>query len=65
MTPYIVRKDEDVEWLNQVESQRMSWCLADIAEIHGETGLTSRCGPLGVSTEIVYPGNVHPGENNV
>ncbi|MEZ6118872.1 MAG: secretin N-terminal domain-containing protein [Pirellulaceae bacterium] len=58
MTPYIVQKPEDAEWLNQIESQRMSWCLADVADIHGpgHHGLTSKCGSDAyLETEVVYP----------
>ena len=44
MTPYIMRTDEDVEWMNQRESERMSWCLADVANIHGETPLSGSPG---------------------
>ena len=55
MTPYIVRKDEDIEWLKQVETQRMSWCLADVIEIHGDGGFNSKCGPMGVTSEMMFP----------
>jgi general secretion pathway protein D len=56
MTPYIVRKPEDADALNQIETQRMSWCLADVIDIHGDAGLTAG----GISgnqlpTEIIYP----------
>ncbi|MCA9269413.1 MAG: hypothetical protein KDA41_13120, partial [Planctomycetales bacterium] len=57
MTPYIVRGDDDIEMLKQMESSRMSWCLADVVNIHGEVGLSGAyegqgyaCGPT-----VVYP----------
>jgi hypothetical protein len=39
LTPQIVERDEDYEWLKVVESQRISWCLGDVVEIHGDVGL--------------------------
>lgn len=38
MTPYIVKDDEDYEWINRVEMERMSWCLSDIVQMHGNLG---------------------------
>lgn len=39
MTPRIIKYDEDYEWLSAVESDRMSWCLSDVVNIHGDVGL--------------------------
>jgi type II secretion system protein D len=39
MTPYIVESDEDYELIKAMESERMSWCLADVVDMHGEVGL--------------------------
>ncbi len=47
MTPIIVKNDEDVEHIKHVESSRMSWCLADVIDMHGDVGLNSRCEPAG------------------
>ena len=30
--------DEDVEVINQREADRMSWCLADVVQLHGDPG---------------------------
>ncbi len=38
MTPHIVMDDQDVDMVNQRESERMSWCLADVMQIHGDPG---------------------------
>jgi len=42
LTPHIVYsgEDEQVDWINATESERMSWCLADVVEIHGNVGLS-------------------------
>lgn len=56
MTPYIVNKVEDSEWLNQVEGQRMSWCLADVVDLHGEAGLLgSGLTEDKLPTQVIYP----------
>ena len=59
MTPYVVKKEEDTDWINQVESQRMSWCLADVANIYGDRGFASKCEPYGShygTMDTPYPG---------
>jgi hypothetical protein len=40
MTPYVVRGEADIEMIKQAESFRMSWCVADVVNVHGEHGLT-------------------------
>ena len=56
MTPYIVRSDEDIEFLKQMESSRMSWCLADVVNVHGHHGLSGAFeGPGYCGCETVYP----------
>jgi general secretion pathway protein D len=39
LTPYIMQSDERNEWYNARESERMSWCLADLVNIHGPVGM--------------------------
>jgi type II secretion system protein D len=56
LTPHIVRNEEDAERIKQIESARMHWCLADVTQIHGPSGVLSACEPLpddGVA--VVYP----------
>lgn len=42
LTPHIVHSGEveQVDWINATESERMSWCLADVIEMHGNVGLS-------------------------
>lgn len=47
LTPHIVRTPKDAERFKQIEAARMHWCLADIQEIHGPTGIKG--------TQVVYP----------
>jgi type II secretory pathway component GspD/PulD (secretin) len=44
MTPHVVRGDEDVDWIRQTESERMSWCLADVVDVYGDKSFGARPG---------------------
>lgn len=56
LTPRIIQTDEDYEVLKQVESSRMSWCLADVLNIHGEVGLSGGNGLWGpAKSAMIYP----------
>jgi type II secretion system protein D len=56
MTPRIVRDQEDIDMINQLESARMSWCLADVVNMHGVSGLSEGNGLWGPScAPIIYP----------
>jgi general secretion pathway protein D len=56
MTPRIIQTDEDYETLKQVESSRMSWCLADVLNVHGDVGLSGGNGLWGPArSAVIYP----------
>ncbi|MEL6109176.1 MAG: secretin N-terminal domain-containing protein, partial [Planctomycetota bacterium] len=56
MTPMIVSSEQDLEYIKQVESSRMSWCLADIVEAHGDVGLSGGYGLWGPALgPTIYP----------
>lgn len=58
LTPNIVRTQEDMERLKQTEVSRMSWCAADVFDIHGDLGLGPQLGsnlPESEGLEVVYP----------
>ena len=38
LTPHVIRTTEDNEWNRQTEMARMSWCAADVFDLHGDTG---------------------------
>lgn len=42
MTPRVIRSEREADIVKQVESSRMSWCLADVVKLHGPSGLRSR-----------------------
>lgn len=56
MTPRIVRNQRDAENIRQVESARMSWCIADVRRIHGGYGpLGLGDQESGMETTVIYP----------
>ena len=56
LTPHIVMDDEDIETLNQREADRMSWCLADVVQLHGDPGFgPSRTDSWNDGTPLIYP----------
>ncbi|MBX3424003.1 MAG: hypothetical protein KF752_20795 [Pirellulaceae bacterium] len=56
LTPRIIQTDEDYEMLKQVESARMSWCLADVVNLHGDVGLSGGNGLWGPArSQMLYP----------
>lgn len=56
MTPRLANMEEELNILKEVESSRMSWCLADILEMHGDVGLNGGHGLWGPSAgAMMYP----------
>lgn len=56
LTPTLVSGDEDLEYVKQVESGRMSYCLADVVEMHGDVGLSGGYGLWGPAIgPMIYP----------
>lgn len=56
MTPHIVMGDEDVERINQTEATRMSWCMADVIEVHGDPGFgAGGSTPWDEGTPVIFP----------
>lgn len=56
LTPMLVTGEEDLEYVKQVESSRMSWCLADVVEMHGDVGLSGGYGLWGPAVgQTIYP----------
>ena len=47
LTPMLVTGEEDLDYVKQVESSRMSWCLADVVEAHGDVGMSGGYGLWG------------------
>jgi type II secretion system protein D len=56
MTPRLANVEEELNILKEVESSRMSWCLADILEMHGDVGLNGGHGLWGPAAgSMMYP----------
>ncbi len=58
LTPQIVRDDADIDRVNSEEYARMSWCLGDVIEMHGDIGPGRRYYRDDVYTEIGAGGQV-------
>ena len=56
LTPMLVTGEEDLDYVKQVESSRMSWCLADVVEAHGDVGMSGGYGLWGPAVgATIYP----------
>ncbi len=65
MTPMLVTGEEDLDYIKEVESSRMSWCLADVVEAHGDVGLSGGNGLWGPAMgNTIYP-DLQPTIENV
>jgi type II secretion system protein D len=60
LTPYLVQTDEQVEWINQRESERMSWCIADIVNIQGPVSMAGSPFMNPAGTPVIFP-DLQPG----
>jgi type II secretion system protein D len=59
MTPYIIESEEQTDWLNMRETERMSWCLGDIVNIHGPVPMAGSPQFNG-TTPLIFP-DLQPG----
>ena len=50
LTPHIIRDESDIDRVNSEEYARMSWCLGNVIETHGDIGPGSGM----LSEEIIY-----------
>jgi general secretion pathway protein D len=57
LTPYIMQNEEQNEWLNARETERMSWCIADIVNIHGpvQGTLSGNPGYNMPPSDVIFP----------
>ncbi len=56
LTPHVMFDKADTDTLNYVESERMSWCLSDIVEMHGDVGMSGGNGLWGPAiAPTIYP----------
>jgi len=55
LTPYLVQTNEQIDWINSREMERMSWCVADIVNIHGPVPVSGN--PLfnPAATPVIFP----------
>jgi general secretion pathway protein D len=56
MTPYIIRDEADIEMAKLRESERMSWCLADVVNVAGDWGLQgNHCAFCKNEAPVIFP----------
>ena len=56
LTPKIIRNPADSQQISQAEMARVSWCEADVFEMHGDLGLSAPPDVLhDQATEVIYP----------
>ena len=56
LTPKVIRTPEEGEQIKQAEMARMSWCAADVYDLHGDIGLHFRETTISEEgTEVIYP----------
>jgi len=56
LTPRLIQTDEEYDTLKHVETSRMSWCLADVLNLHGDVGLSGGNGLWGPAhSPVIYP----------
>jgi len=57
LTPHVVRSSQELQRIKQLEAARMHWCLADVHEIHGPTGLfeDTQQGCAVGDSEVIFP----------
>jgi type II secretory pathway component GspD/PulD (secretin) len=56
LTPMLVTGEEDLQYVKETETRRMSWCLADVVEAHGDEGVSGGNGLWGPAAgTTIYP----------
>ena len=56
MTPYVIRDEADVEMAKLRESERMSWCLADVIAVGSDWGLQgNHCAFCKNEAPVIFP----------
>lgn len=53
LTPHIIRDESDIDRINSEEYARMSWCLGNVIETHGDIG------PVGGMSNVIEQGAVY------
>ena len=55
MTPRVVKDESDIDEIKAMESDRMSWLLDDLIELHGDVGMSAGKGLWGNGAKVIYP----------
>ena len=60
LTPHVIRSSYDSERIKELELARISWCAADVYEMHGDINLEHRFYDMDAETHVVYPNGAPP-----
>lgn len=60
LTPHVIRSSYDSERIKELELARISWCAADVYEMHGDINLEHRFYDMDAETHVVYPSGAPP-----
>ena len=60
LTPHVIRSSFDNERIKELELARISWCAADVYEVHGDINLEQRFYDTEATTHVVYPNGAPP-----
>jgi len=60
LTPHVIRSSYDNERIKELELARMSWCAADVYEVHGDINMDHRFYDTEADTHVVYPNGAPP-----
>lgn len=63
LTPFLIKSDEQTDWINARETERMSWCVSDVVNIHGTVPVAGNMAFNNGATPIIFP-DVDPGAPN-
>lgn len=60
LTPHVIRSSLDSDRIKELEIARMSWCAADVYEIHGDININREYFDMDAPTEVIYPDGPAP-----
>ncbi len=60
LTPHVIRSSYDNERIKELELARISWCAADVYEVHGDINMEHRFYDTDAETHVVYPNGAPP-----
>ena len=60
LTPHVIRSSMDSDRIKEMELARMSWCAADVYQLHGDIDLGQEFYDIEAETQVIYPDGSPP-----